>query len=300
LSELLTLEARAARIDLLGLPLVVGLSLSSSSERLALLGDWSALFRLLAGEARLVAGQVELCGVPADQAVVRGQVGLGRLDPLLPAAWSAEQFLMASGELAGLSSGAARRAVGGTFEKLSLGTLAPRRLAHLQLAERRALLVAHALLTDPQVICLEQPLIGLDVAAEQLLSAVIERAAAGRRLIVSLAGPEHSRAERELLERAGAALRLHAGAVHSVPSDAATPRQVVATICRNHEAFANALAARGMQAQATHEAGVLGTLTSASAGPAWRYVIQLVDGSTAPVLDAALETEAGLIELVPG
>jgi ABC-type Na+ transport system ATPase subunit NatA len=222
------------------------------------------------------------------------------LDPPLPATWSAEQFLLASAELAGLSPSNARRAVAGTLEKLSLATLSPRRLAHLQLAERRALLVAHAVLTDPQVICLEQPLVGLDAAAEQLLVAVIERAAAGRRLVVALAGPEHSAGERELLQRAGEVLRIHAGVVLSMPAESAVPKQVVATICRNHEAFANALVARGLQAQATHEAGVLSTLTSVSAGPAWRYVIQLSDGSTAPVLDAALETEAGLIELIPG
>jgi len=75
--------------------------------------------------------------------------------------------------------------------------------------------------------------------------------------------------------------------------------RVTATICRNHQAFARALEARGLSAYPTHEAGVLGTLTSPSAGPCWRYLVELPGGSTAPVLDAALETEASLVELMP-
>jgi hypothetical protein len=35
------------------------------------------------------------------------------------------------------------------------------------------------------------------------------------------------------------------------------------------------------------------------AGPCWRYLVELSSESTAPVLDAALETEAGLVELIP-
>jgi hypothetical protein len=70
-------------------------------------------------------------------------------------------------------------------------------------------------------------------------------------------------------------------------------------VCRNHQAFAAALAARGLNAHPTHEAGVLGSLTSPLAGPCWRYLVELSSESTAPVLDAALETEAGLVELIP-
>jgi len=299
LSEPSTLEAQAARIDAFGQPLLAGLNVSSDAPRLALLGDWSPVFRLLAGEAELSAGVLKVCGVSATEGVQQGALGLQRLDPSLPNAWSTEQFLGISAELSGLAPAVARRAVQATVERLGLGSLTGRRLGHLRLAETRALLVAHARLTDPKALCLEQPLLGLDTSAEQLLLAVIERAADGRRLLVSLADPEHSAGERELARRSDACIRLQAGVAVVENPAAARVVRVTATVCRNHEAFAAALAARGLSALPTHEAGLLNSLTSVGTGPAWRYLVELTDGSTAGILDAALETEAGLIELNP-
>jgi ABC-type Na+ transport system ATPase subunit NatA len=299
LSEAPTLAARDARIDLLGRPLLSRLNAQSSAERLALLGDWSPLFRLLSGEAQLSSGTLQLLGLEVPLAVQQGKLGLLRLDPVLPAAWSGEQLLTSSAELSGLSHKAAGQAAFTILDRLGLVTLASKRLGHLQPAERRALLIGHALITDPQLICLEQPLSALDTSAEQMLLAVIERALPGRRLLVSLSDAEHSAGERELLQRSTDRLRLAAGVVIAEPAQAGPAARVTATICRNHQAFAEALASRGLQAHPTHEAGLLSALTSPQAGPAWRYLIELVDGSTGPVLDAALETDAGLIELLP-
>ena len=53
MSDDATLAANAARIDLVGQPLLARLSLTTSAERVALLGEWSALFRLLSSEAEL-------------------------------------------------------------------------------------------------------------------------------------------------------------------------------------------------------------------------------------------------------
>ncbi|HYQ14635.1 MAG TPA: hypothetical protein VEQ58_02725, partial [Polyangiaceae bacterium] len=163
----------------------------------------------------------------------------------------------------------------------------------------RALLVAHALLTDPLVLCLEEPLAGLDTHAEHTLLAVIERASAGRRLLVSLADPEQSGSTRRLVQSCNERLGLAAGVAIELPARPSAVNRVTATVCKNHQAFAAALAARGLDAHATHEASLLGTLTSPLAGPCWRYLIELPSESTGPVLDAALESEAGLVELIP-
>ncbi|HYP90131.1 MAG TPA: hypothetical protein VEQ59_18300 [Polyangiaceae bacterium] len=301
MSDTPTLEARGARIDLLGQPLLARLDVASHADRLALLGDWSPLFRLLAGEAELAAGTLEIAGVGVPLGVERGRVGLMRLDPLLPPSWSAEQLLTSSAELAGVPSKAAGKLAFQTLERLGLLELASRRLAHLQTAERRALLVAHATLTDPLVLCLEEPLAGLDTHAEHTLLAVIERASAGRRLLVSLADPEQSGTTRRLVQSCSERLGLAAGVAVELPARAAQSavNRVTATVCNNHQAFAAALASRGLTAHATHEASLLGTLTSTLAGPCWRYLIELPSESTGPVLDAALETEAGLVELIP-
>ena len=299
MSDTPTLEAKAARVDLLGRPLLARLELTSHAERLALLGDWSALFRLLSGEAELAAGTLNIAGAPLPLGVEQGKVGLMRLDPVLPGTWSAEQLLASSAELAGTPRNSAAKLAFQTLERLGLGGLAARRLAHLQLAERRALLLAHAVLTDPSVLCLEQPLLGLDTHAEEAVLGVLQRACAGRRLIVAVSDPELSPGSRQLVQGCTERLRLVDGVV--VPELDGAPRvsRVTATVCRNHQAFAAALSQRGLAAHATHEAGMLNALTSPLAGPCWRYLVELPAGSTAPILDAALETEAGLVELIP-
>lgn len=299
MSDVPTIDAQAARVDLLGQPLLAQLTLQSHAERLALLGDWSALFRLFAGEAELSAGRLTVGGEPVPRGVEQGRIGLMRLDPQLPAAWSAEQLLATSGELCGLPAKSAAKNAFQVLESLGLSELSPRRLAHLQVAERRALLVAHAVLTDPLVLCLEEPLAGLDTHAEQAVLAVIDRASAGRRLLVSIGDPTATAATRRLVQSCTDRFGLAAGVAVSIPAQSSAVARVTATICKNHQAFAAALAARGITAHPTHEAGVLGSLTSPLAGPCWRYLVELESESTAPILDAALETDAGLVELIP-
>lgn len=294
-----TLDARAARIDLLGQPLISRLDVTSDRERVALLGDWSPLFRLLSGEAELAAGTLQLAGVSVPLGVVQGVIGLMRLDPLLPGNWSAQQLLESSAELSGVPRKAAAKVAFQTLDQLGLGSLAARRLAHLQLAERRVLLIAHAVLTSPRVLCLEQPLAGLDSHAEAAVLAVIQRASAGRRLLVAVGDLELDPGSRELARLCNARLRLASGVVVIEGENRDAAARVTATVSRNHRAFAAALSARGLNAHATHEAGVLNSLTSPLAGPCWRYLVELPGGSTAPILDAALETEAGLVELIP-
>jgi ABC-2 type transport system ATP-binding protein len=294
-----TLDAQAARIDLLGQPLLSRLDVKSDAERVALLGDWSALFRLLSGEAELAAGTLRIAGVAVPLGVAQGVVGLMPLDPLLPGTWSAEQLLASSAELTGTPRKAAAKLAFQTLERLGLASLAARRLAHLQLAERRALLLAHALLTAPRVLCLEQPLVGLDTHAEAAVLAVVERASVGRRLLIALGDLPLSPGSRQLARMCSAQLRLAAGVVVTEAEGSAASSRVTATVSRNHQAFAAALSARGLAAHPTHEAGMLNALTSPLAGPCWRYLVELPAGSTAPILDAALETEAGLVELIP-
>ncbi|HEX2876919.1 MAG TPA: hypothetical protein VHP33_36955 [Polyangiaceae bacterium] len=299
MSDAPTLEAKAARIDLLGQPLVARLELTSSAERLALLGDWSALFRLLSGEAQLAGGSLRVAGADVPLGVVQGTVGLMRLESLLPGTWTSEQFLASSAELAGTPAKAAPKLAFETLEQLGLIELASRRLAHLPAAERRAVLIAHAVLTNPRVLCLEDPLVGLDTHAENCVLAVIGHASADRRLLVAISDPELSPGARQLVRSCTERLRLAAGVVFPELDDKPATSRVTATVSRNHQAFAAALSARGLTHHATHEAGMLNALTSNAAGPCWRYLVELPEGSSAPILDAALETDAGLVELMP-
>ena len=275
MSDGATLAANAARIDLVGQPLLSRLSLTTSAERVALLGEWSALFRLLSSEAELSSGSLQVGGANVPQGVVQGVVGVMRLDPLLPGTWSSEQLLAQSAELAGIAAKSAHKTAFQVLEQLGLASLATRRLAHLPLAERRALLIAHATLTSPRVLCLEQPFAGLDTHGETAVLAVIERASVGRRLLVAL-GEAESPAARQLLQTCSEHLRLAAGVVVTEPAGAPAVSRVTVTVCRNHQAFAAALSARGLTAHATHEVGMLSLLTAPSAGPCWRYLVELL------------------------
>lgn len=299
MSDEATLQASGARIELAGRPLLSRLTVTTGAERVALLGDWSALFHLLSGEATLSAGELRICGAAVPRGVADGTLGLMRRDPVLPASFSAEQLLRVSAELAGTPRKSAAKLAFEALERLGLGALGSRRLAHLQLGERRALLVAHAALTAPRVLCLEQPLSGLDTHAEQMVLAVIERATQGRRLLVALGAPDLGAGSRALAESCSARLRLAAGVV--LDDDAGPPARtrVAVTVSRNHATFEAALASRGLSAHTSHEAGLLGALTSQVAGPCFRFLIELPDGKSAPVLDAALESDAGLLELTP-
>ncbi len=294
-----TLRASAARIDVAGRPLVTQLEARSNAARLGLVGDWSPLFRLLAGEAALVAGSLDIGGAPVPLGVRRGQVGVAMLVPPLPPAWSCEQLLRSSLELCGATRRDAERRAFQTLDALGLMGLAGRRLGHLALSERRTLLLAHAASSDPQVLCAEMPLAGLDTAGQELVLAVLERACSGRRSIVALGDTASCSAGRALAASSDEVLRASAGVVVVESGETATSGRVTVTVCRNHHAFAAALAERGLAAHATHEAGILTSLTSVHAGPAWRYLVVLSDGSTASVLDAALDTDAGLLELTP-
>lgn len=299
MSEGPTLGARGARIDLMGRPLLSGVELACEAERVALLGDWSPLFKLLSGEAELAAGTLELSGLPARRAVVEGAAGVALLDPPLPQAWTAERVLASGAELAGIARKTAVKLAQKTLERLGLVELGARRVGQLALSDRRALVLAHALLTAPRVLCIEDPLVGLDTAGEEALLSVLARASVERRLLVSLSNLDRSAVARQLAATCTEQIRLVSGVAIREAAPSAPSSRVTVTVSRHHREFAEALASRGLTAHPTHEVALLDVLTSESDRRCWRFVIELPTPSTAAVLDAALETEAGLVALVP-
>lgn len=287
------LELDAARIDQDGVPLCEGLSLSASGARVGLVGDFSGVFALLGGRAELVAGRVTLQGHDAVGAVAAGLVGLCRRERVWPEAWNLDRYLIEGARLGGLGRRDAQDAVRAVLAALDLAHLASRRLETLTAAEKRAAALALALADSPRVLAVEDPVSGLDDRSTGFLCEVIERAAAGRALVLSTSvlprsGPEHA-----LLASAEELFVLDAGTLveHGPLASLARPgSRYLVSVTRHGPELSERLTALGLGVAAAPPARATTT----------RLVVSLPEGAgTDPIVEAALATHAPIVELVP-
>lgn len=289
-TPLLSLER--ARIDADGAVLLDGLTLRSQGDQLGLVGDWQPLFAVFGGGARVASGSVRVRGLHPLSAVRQAQVGFAPADPPLPEAWTARDYLAQSAELAGLSPRVARAEARWALAELGLAHLELRRLGTLTVAEKRAVVVAHALLARPGVLVLEAPLARLDHRSAEQLDEALMRAANGRSLIASVPLVAPVGAERALLDRLGEVAVLEAGMLvaHGAPESAlGSGTRYAVTVTRQGAELASRLGEQGMTA----------ALAPGESGRA-RLVVELGPGATTDeLLDAALAVGAPIIELVP-
>jgi len=162
-------------------------SLEAHGSRLVLVGDWGPLFELLTGRRRLADGVLEIAGAAAQGAAARGQVGVLLREPPLPSSWTLHELLIDSAALLGAGPLSASRQARRALDVLGLRPHARKRLARLGPVEQRAAGVACALIGDPPVVALEQPLAGLEPSAQSALAALLERALAGRQVLCGIA-----------------------------------------------------------------------------------------------------------------
>ena len=290
-----------ARIEGPGGPLLEGVSASFAGDRLALVGPWDPLFRLLGGEASLTAGALRIGGYEPSHAIREGRLGIVLADLEAPPRWTGSRYLVESALLAGLGAASERRARE-VIERLGLERLAPRPIRVMAPAERRAILTAHAILTDPELIALQHPLEYVDDLSAQRLWLVFERALGNRRWVVLTSsfgtGPSVRWAD-----VADGVLVLGAnGSVTSAvgKSGLMDGRRYFVTVVDPEGAFVVELERRGVRVISL--AGPTGQMAAPLDSTPWpvRFLVDLGENpSSDPVLDAALATEAALLELVP-
>lgn len=274
-------ELVAARIDREGVPLLEGVSLSSNGPRVALLGDWTALFDLLEGDATLVSGSARVQGTALATALADGVVGSVRRQPILPKSWTTAHYLEQSGRLLGMSRSDATTTTRGVLAMLGLEALSDKKLGALREHERRAASIARARLGEPAVLAIEAPLAGADAERAYLLE-LVERASAGRASIVSHDDTNPSAEAATLVERANDVLILERGTLVG----ALRAERYLVGVTTNAQAFADALARDGL---VVHAVGTDGSTL--------RFLVETTTSEA--ILEASLGTNAPIIELVP-
>jgi len=195
------LRCQDARIDVGGSVALEGLSFVIDAERAALIGQVSPLLRLFSGGAEITAGQVSVCGQAPSAALRSGEAGFAPLDLELPPKFTVLDYLVESARLLGVSQRQAEALARAAIDGLGLGQIAARPLERSSLPERRALSIAHARLGEPKVLVVESPLLGLEPPAQTFVTEVLDRAAFGRRLLISAPALDGDLAEVDLLRR---------------------------------------------------------------------------------------------------
>jgi ABC-type Na+ transport system ATPase subunit NatA len=197
------LEAVDARIAVGGACALDELSLRTHGDRVLLAGDAEPLLLALFGarsgtlpvavdtkrvasDAEVVVGTLRLRGMAPGSGAYHAAVGLAPLDPPLPTRWRVEQYLEWAARLAGAGRREARVLAGAAMQRLGLEAGRGRRLGTLTLAERRAVVLAQAVVSGPSVLVAEAPLSRLEGASGAWLAEVLHKATAGLGTVLSV------------------------------------------------------------------------------------------------------------------
>lgn len=309
------LEARDARIAVDDVIAVERLTCAARGDRVLCAGDTQALFAALTGaplhaargaassspvaprdrtgdveppgEARIVAGSIALVGRNVASGAHRAVSGAAPLDPPLPPRWTAEAYVAWSARLGGASARAARDLAAVALARVGLAAARARVVQALALPERRALVLAGAIVLSPAVAVIEDPLAGLEGAAAAFVLSAVAAAAEGRGALVSATRLDLGGPAAVLARGASHVLVLSAGEVAFEGSfgDLAAGSRVYALAVRaNIGPLRDELAARGIALRG---------------GPV-RFSAALPPGTTArDLILAATRARAPLIELSP-
>jgi heme exporter protein A len=143
----------------------------------------TTLLRVLAGLLRPHAGDVRVLGarLPDEGWRARGRVGLLTHEPLLYRELSARENLRFHARLHGVSPGR----VDETLEAVRLRLRADDPIAELSRGMVQRAAVARAVLHDPALLLLDEPLANLDPAAAAVLEPLIGRSSGRTRVVTS-------------------------------------------------------------------------------------------------------------------
>lgn len=151
----------------------------SQGETFCLLGANGAgkttLIRHLTGQLRPSSGRVLLFGREVRQGHNAGQLGVVPQDAGLFEGLTVEQHLRYFARLKLLRGAGAERAVARVIEEYGLTEKRGQRVATLSTGQQRRLLIALAVLSEPPLLILDEPTVGLDPTARRAVWSNIRR-----------------------------------------------------------------------------------------------------------------------------
>jgi ABC-type multidrug transport system ATPase subunit len=194
------LEAKQARIDVDGAVQCDRLSLQVSGRRIVIAGPaaW-AITSALGCRAHVASGLLTLDGRDVSQGQHIGYVGVAPWDMTLAPGVTVLEWVTASFGLSGLGRRDAASMAQRTLETLGIGPLGPRRTSSLRAEERRAVVIAQAMLPNAPVLCVETPLASLESHAAQAVVTLLGLAAQQKAIIASVSRCDSSTPEHDLL-----------------------------------------------------------------------------------------------------
>jgi len=148
----------------------------------------------ICGQLRLDAGRIEILGGgPFDVERFKGRIGLLPQDAELGVSHTPQELLVHLGLLQGLGGADARAEAERTLASVDLSDRAGKRIATLSHGMRRRLAIATALLGNPELVLLDEPMSGLDPAQVRSLRELVTAQRGRKTLLIS----SHNLAELE-------------------------------------------------------------------------------------------------------
>ncbi len=144
----------------------------------------STTMRILAGSLGASAGTARVAGFDVFEAPREAKRRLGYLPevPPLYGDMTTRAYLAYAARLKGVQNPA--EAVGRVMGQVGVETVADRLVGHLSKGFRQRVGLGQALVHDPEVLILDEPMSGLDPAQQAEIRALIETLAAGQRTVV--------------------------------------------------------------------------------------------------------------------
>jgi ABC-2 type transport system ATP-binding protein len=170
---------------------LAGLSLEASEgEILGIVGPNGAgkttFFRILMGLLRPDGGEGQVLGEPLGDVAARREVGYLPERLTFYPRLTVREMLEISAELCGLSRGDAKRAAGFWADRLGLGRVESSRLGSLSKGWLQRAGLAQAMVGNPRLLILDEPLSGLDpMGRAQVRRFVADLASEGRTVVLS-------------------------------------------------------------------------------------------------------------------
>jgi ABC-2 type transport system ATP-binding protein len=146
----------------------------------------TTLLRLAAGQLRPDLGRVSVAGVTAWSAEAKWQIGYCPETDTFYEEMSGRRFIEAMARLSGYPPGEARRRAAETLELVGMAGRAEQRLRGYSKGMRQRIKLAQALIHDPRLLILDEPLNGIDpVGRQESLELFADLAGLGKCLLVS-------------------------------------------------------------------------------------------------------------------